>query len=69
MGELDVGPNRVNPMERYISRIIASMVPASAALRAGRRIDDRTVRVSQPDELAEGGLGAMPIRGGSRCFI
>lgn len=62
VGELDVGPNRVNPMERYISRIIASMIPASAALRAGRRIDDRTVRVSQPDELAEGGLGAMPMR-------
>lgn len=62
MGELDSGPNRVNPMERYISRILASMVPASSALRAGRRIDDRTVRVSQPEDLAEGGLQAVPMR-------
>jgi hypothetical protein len=61
VGEVDIGPNRRNPVERYISRIIASMVPASSALRAGRRVEDRTVRDIPPSDV-EGGLAGIPMR-------
>jgi len=60
-GELDQGPNVRSPIERYISRIIISMVPFSAALRAGRRIEDPTVRVVPPSPV-EGGLTGIPMR-------
>ncbi len=61
VGEVDIGPNRRNPVERYISRIIASMVPASSALRAGRRVEDRTARDIPPSDV-EGGLAGIPMR-------
>ena len=60
-GELDQGPNVRSPIERYISRIITSMVPFSSALRAGRRIEDPTVRVVPPSPV-EGGLTGIPMR-------
>jgi len=60
-GELDQGPNVRSPIERYISRIIISMVPFNAALRAGRRIEDPTVRVVPPSPV-EGGLTGIPMR-------
>ncbi|NBV71065.1 MAG: hypothetical protein EBR60_03235, partial [Burkholderiaceae bacterium] len=60
-GELDQGPNVRSPIERYISRVIISMVPFSAALRAGRRIEDPTVRVVPPSPV-EGGLTGIPMR-------
>jgi ParB-like chromosome segregation protein Spo0J len=61
VGEVDIGPNRRNPVERYISRILASMVPGSSALRAGRRIEDRTAR-DIPPSTVEGGLAGIPMR-------
>lgn len=61
VGEVDVGPNKRNPVERYISRILASMVPASSALRAGRRIEDPIVRDIPPSQV-EGGLQGLPMR-------
>jgi hypothetical protein len=61
IGEVDIGPNRRNPVERYLSRIIASMVPSSSALRAGRRIEDRTAR-DIPPSTEEGGIAGMPMR-------
>ena len=45
---LDVKPNSRSSWSRYLSRIVASLEPASAALRAGRRIDDRAVRTVEP---------------------
>jgi hypothetical protein len=60
-GELDQGPNVRSPIERYISRWIASLVPFSSALRAGRRIEDPTVRVVPPSPV-EGGLTGIPMR-------
>jgi hypothetical protein len=60
-GELDQGPNVRSPIERYISRLITSMVPFSSALRAGRRIEDPTVRVVPPSPI-EGGLTGIPMR-------
>ena len=60
-GELDQGPNVRSPIERYISRFVASMVPFSSALRAGRRIEDPTVRVVPPSPV-EGGLTGIPMR-------
>jgi len=44
LGETDIGPNRRHPTARYIERLVASFLPYSSALRAGRRIDDRTAR-------------------------
>lgn len=61
VGEVDVGPNKRNPVERYVSRILASMVPASSALRAGRRIEDPIVRDIPPSPV-EGGLQGLPMR-------
>ena len=45
---LDIKPNSRSSWSRYLSRIIASFEPASAALRAGRRLDDRVVRTVEP---------------------
>lgn len=50
MSEAEVGPNRRNPLVRWIQRINASLIPASAALRAGRRIQDPTVRAVPSSE-------------------
>lgn len=61
VGELDSGPNKRNPIERYISRLLVSMVPASSALRAGRRVEDRTVREIPPSDV-EGGVLGIPMR-------
>jgi hypothetical protein len=48
LGETDTGPNRRNPAARYVERLVASFLPASSALRAGRRIEDRTAREVPP---------------------
>jgi len=48
LGETDIGPNRRHPTARYFERLIASFLPGSSALRAGRRIDDRTARDVPP---------------------
>ena len=45
---LDIQPNSRSSWSRYLSRIVASLEPASSALRAGRRIDDRAVRTVEP---------------------
>jgi len=45
---LDIQPNSRSSWTRYFSRIAASLEPASSALRAGRRIDDRAVRTIEP---------------------
>tara|TARA_Y100001963_G_scaffold135631_1_gene197371 strand:- start:1013 stop:4333 length:3321 start_codon:yes stop_codon:yes gene_type:complete len=50
MSEAEVGPNRRNPLVRWIQRINASLIPASSALRAGRRIQDPTVRAVPSSE-------------------
>ena len=44
MGETDIGPNRRHPTARYIERLIASFIPGSSSLRAGRRIEDPVAR-------------------------
>ena len=44
VGEMDPGPNKRNPVMRYVSRIIAGMTPYSSALRAGRRYADNELR-------------------------
>lgn len=44
LGELDIAPNRRHPTARYVERLVASFLPGSSALRAGRRIDDRIAR-------------------------
>lgn len=44
LGETDIGPNRRHPTARYIERLVASFLPGSSAMRAGRRIEDRTAR-------------------------
>lgn len=44
LGELDIAPNRRHPTARYVERLIASFLPYSSAMRAGRRIDDRIAR-------------------------
>lgn len=48
------GPNQRNAMARYMSRIAASMVPYSSALRAGRREVDPVSRTVSPSDV--GGL-------------
>ena len=45
---LDIKPNSRSSWSRYLSRIVASLEPASSALRAGRRLDDRVVRTVEP---------------------
>jgi hypothetical protein len=44
LGELDIAPNRRHPVNRYVERLIASFVPGSSSLRAGRRIEDPIAR-------------------------
>jgi hypothetical protein len=44
LGELDTAPNKRHPTARYVERLVASFVPYSSALRAGRRIEDPTAR-------------------------
>ena len=48
---LGIAPNSRDSWNRYISRIVASLQPASAALRAGRRISDRAVRQIEPSNI------------------
>jgi hypothetical protein len=48
------GPNQRNAMARYMSRIAASMVPYSSALRAARREVDPVNRTVSPSDV--GGL-------------
>lgn len=48
------GPNQRNAMARYMSRIAASMVPYSSALRAARREVDPVTRTVSPSDV--GGL-------------
>ena len=42
--DVDYGPNRRNPLVRYLSSFSASLVPGSAFLRGGRRLADPYVR-------------------------
>lgn len=44
LGELDIAPNRRHPVARYVERLVASFVPGSSSLRAGRRLDDPIAR-------------------------
>jgi hypothetical protein len=44
LGELDISPNRRHPVARYVERLVASFVPGSSSLRAGRRLDDPIAR-------------------------
>jgi len=48
VGQVDISPNKRNPIARYVENIVASMVPGSSALRAGRRIQDPTLRTVPP---------------------
>lgn len=48
LGETDIGPNRRHPTARYVERLVASFLPGSSALRAGRRIEDRIAREVEP---------------------
>ena len=48
---LGIAPNSRDSWNRYISRIVASLEPASAALRAGRRISDRAIRQIEPSNI------------------
>lgn len=48
------GPNQRNALSRYFSRLAASMVPYSSALRAGRREVDPVTRSVDPSDI--GGL-------------
>lgn len=48
------GPNRRNAFSRYLSRLAASMVPYSSALRAARREVDPVARTVDPSDI--GGL-------------
>ena len=49
-----VGPAQRDPLARYMSRIVASMVPYSSALRAARRETDQVTRSVDPSDV--GGL-------------
>ena len=49
-----VGPAQRDPLARYLSRIVASMVPYSSALRAARRETDPVTRSVDPSDV--GGL-------------
>jgi hypothetical protein len=48
------GPAQRDPVARYMSRIVASMVPYSSALRAARRETDTVTRTVDPSDV--GGL-------------
>ena len=48
LGETDIGPNRRHPTARYVERLVASFIPGSSALRAGRRIEDPIARDIPP---------------------
>jgi hypothetical protein len=48
------GPAQRDPLTRYLSRIVASMVPYSSALRAARRETDTVSRTVDPSDI--GGL-------------
>lgn len=61
MDQMEQGPNKRNPLERYISRVAVSLIPFSSALRSTRRISDPYTRVIAPSDV-EGGLGGMPMR-------
>lgn len=61
MDQMEQGPNKRNPLERYISRVAVSLIPFSSALRATRRSADPYTRVVEPSDV-EGGLGGMPMR-------
>ena len=61
MDQMEQGPNKRNPLERYISRVAVSLIPFSSALRATRRSTDPYTRVIEPSDV-EGGLGGMPMR-------
>lgn len=61
MDQMEQGPNKRNPLERYISRVAVSLIPFSSALRSTRRISDPYTRVIEPSDV-EGGLGGMPMR-------
>ena len=61
MDQMEQGPNKRNPLERYISRLVVSLTPFSSALRSTRRIADPYTRVVEPSDV-EGGLGGMPMR-------
>ena len=61
MDQMEQGPNKRNPLERYISRVAVSLIPFSSALRATRRSADPYTRVIEPSDV-EGGLGGMPMR-------
>ena len=61
MDQMEQGPNKRNPLERYISRVAVSLIPFSSALRATRRSADPSTRVVEPSDV-EGGLAGMPMR-------
>ena len=61
MDQMEQGPNKRNPLERYISRVAVSLIPFSSALRATRRSADPYTRVIEPSDV-EGGLSGMPMR-------
>ena len=61
MGEMEMGPNKRNPIEKYIARFVVSLTPFSAALRSARRSVDPYMRVVEPSNV-EGGLTGMPMR-------
>ena len=61
LGEMEQGPNKRNPLEKYIARLVVSLTPFSAALRAARRSVDPYMRVVEPSNV-EGGLAGMPMR-------
>jgi len=46
-----VGPAQRDPLSRYLSRIVASMVPHSSALRAARRETDQVTRSVDPSDI------------------
>jgi len=56
LGETDIGPNRRHPTARYIERLVASFVPGSSSLRAGRRIEDPTAREVPPSNSSNLGM-------------
>ena len=56
LGETDIGPNRRHPTARYVERLVASFVPGSSSLRAGRRIEDPTAREVPPSNNSNLGM-------------
>ena len=56
LGETDIGPNRRHPTARYVERLVASFVPGSSSLRAGRRIEDPTAREVPPSNSSNLGM-------------